>query len=428
MRILVVHNLYRSASPSGENRVVDQEATALEADGHQVERFERRSDDIEQWSALDRVLLPLKVVRNGETRRDLTATIHRYRPDVVHVHNTFPVLSPSVLQACHEARVPTVATIHNFRLLCASTTSLFREGKACHDCLDRLLPLPALAHRCYRGSYAATLPLAAGIVVNRRTWRTLVSAFVFVSESQRRLFTSLQLPPARTFVKANLVPPIPTPTVVGKRRNMVAYVGRLDDAKGIPLLMKAWEQFRPEPTGDGLRLVIAGDGPLADVVRAWAGGRTDVDAVGLLSASDCGALLSTARAALIPSQCEETFGLVAVEAMSAGVAPVAAEVGAFPQLISDGTDGVLFNSGDPGALADVLHDIDLHPERFVHYGEHARHTYLERFEPAKNLRQLLTIYQFAMKSPVWAGRTDQPRPSSSTTADATSQAVERPTA
>ena len=142
MRVLVVHNRYRSAAPSGENRVVDQESGALRSRGHAVELFECRSDDIEAWSPLRKASLPARVVRNPQARQALAARLRVFEPDVVHVHNTFPLLSPSVLYACRDAGVPVVATLHNYKLLCASG-DFYRAGAVCHDCAGgSTLPLP----------------------------------------------------------------------------------------------------------------------------------------------------------------------------------------------------------------------------------------------------------------------------------------------
>src|ERR1700677_533561 len=127
MKILLVHNRYRSGAPSGENRVVDQESEALTALGHEVTRFGRSSDEIAQWPAAKKALLPGRTIWSRETHRELTAVLRRQRPDVVHVHNTFPLLSAAVLYACRDARVPVVATIHNYRLGCANGT-FFRGG------------------------------------------------------------------------------------------------------------------------------------------------------------------------------------------------------------------------------------------------------------------------------------------------------------
>jgi glycosyltransferase involved in cell wall biosynthesis len=395
MRVLLVHNQYRSGTPSGENRVVDQEGEALAQTGHEVKRFGRNSDEIEHWSAMKKASLPARVVWSPETRRDLTATLAGYKPDIVHVHNTFPLLSASVLYACRDAAVPVVATLHNYRLVCASG-DLLRNGTVCHDCLHRL-PVPGILYGCYRGSRTATAPLVVAIGAHRKAWRSLVSAYVFISAAQRDLHGGLGLPPDRVFVRHNMIPyrnvqPVP-------RERTVVYIGRLDEVKGLRLLMAAWDRYRSMPGDPGLRLIIAGAGSLEREVAAWASTRPSVEMVGHVPASLCFELMSRARAVLVPSVWEEPFGLVVVEAMAAGTPPIAAEHGSLVELITPGVDGVLFRPGDSAALALAVADVEAHPERYEIYGKQARETYEQRFNPEHSLKHLLEIYSFAIANP-----------------------------
>jgi glycosyltransferase involved in cell wall biosynthesis/SAM-dependent methyltransferase len=398
MRVLVAHNRYRSTSPGGEDRVVDQERAALVARDHTVEQFERFNDDIEQWSVVRRAAVPAQVVWSRSSHRAISRAIREFRPDVVHVHNTFPLLSPSVLYACRAARVPVVATLHNYRLTCA-TGDLYRDGRPCHDCVGRRVPTAALRHGCYHGSTIKTAPIAIASAAHLHAWRTLPAAYLFISSRQREILEPLRLPRERVFVKPNLVPADVVPATRGERRHIVVYAGRLAATKGVPLLMEAWD--RHEAAGGGsLRLVIAGAGPLEREVRAWAAERTSVEVRGMLSRADCAALVAGARAAIVPSAWEEAFGLVAVEAMACGVAPVAAAHGSFPELIEDGRDGVLFKPGDAGALASVLRDIETDPQRYDAYGRAARERYEKHFDPEANVDLLLDAYRFAIANPV----------------------------
>ena len=400
MRVVLVHNRYRSAAPSGENRVVDQEAVALANLGHQVTRFERCSDEIERWPRAKRASLPARVVWSRDAHRGLGAVLRERRPDVVHVHNTFPLLSPAVLYACRDAAVPIVATIHNYKLACASG-DFFRNGSVCHDCADGL-PVPAVRHGCYRGSRAATAPVALAMSAHRRAWLSLVSAYVLISAAQRDLLAGLSLASDRVFVRHNLIPRRNAPAVA--REPSVVYAGRLDEAKGLRLLMAGWDCYRAAAGDTGLRLVIAGAGPLEREVTAWASTRPCVEVVGQLGSEQCSELISRARAVLLPSAWEETFGLVAIEAMALGVPPVASGHGSFPELITPEVDGVLFRPGDPAALARAVADVQAYPERFENYGEQARKTYEQRFDPQRSAEQLLEIYRFAITHPVSSGR------------------------
>ncbi|MFZ0666797.1 MAG: glycosyltransferase [Acidimicrobiales bacterium] len=392
MRILVVHNRYRSASPSGENRVVDQETAALEGAGHEVRHFERSSDDIDSLSLARRALVPGQVLWSQSASREISRILGDFRPDVVHVHNLFPMISPSVLRACRRHLVPAVATFHNYRPMCASG-DFFRNGSVCHDCVGRL-PVPAVVHGCYRDSVTATLPLAAGITAHKQIWQTHLSAYMFISDAQRQLYASLDLPSERCFVKYNLVYPMegtahPEPIVV--------YIGRLTELKGLQFLMDAWDRFPAK----NLKLVIAGSGPMEDEVQRWAASRDAVEFAGFLSRDQCAGLLKRARAVVVPSIWEEPFGLVVAEAMSASVPPIAPGHGAFPELISDGVDGVIYPSGDRDALARLFGEIEREPARFSELGQKARLTYEQRFHPDCNVKQLESVYRYACEHPVW---------------------------
>jgi glycosyltransferase involved in cell wall biosynthesis len=243
----------------------------------------------------------------------------------------------------------------------------------------------------------ATAPVALAIGAHRRAWRSLVSAYVFISAAQRDLLAGLGLPPDRIFVRHNLIPRRSAPAVA--REPSVVYAGRLDETKGLRLLMAGWDCYRAAAGDTGLRLVIAGSGPLEREVADWAAARPSVQMVGQLGSEQCSELISRARAVVLPSAWEETFGLVAVEAMALGVPPIASGHGSFPELITPEVDGVLFRPGDPDALAQAVADAQAHPERFGNYGEQARKTYEQRFDPQDSAERLLEIYRYAIAHP-----------------------------
>ena len=240
MRVMLVHNRYRSVAPSGETAVVEREGKALADLGHEVIWFERSSDEIEHWSKAKKATLPARMIWSQEAHRDMAAALREHRPDVVHVHNTFPLLSPSILYASRDARVPVVASIHNKRLMCANG-AFFRNGTVCHDCADGSA-LQGVVHGCYRGSRAASASVVLATSVHRRSWRSLVSAYVFASASQRDLLTGLDLPADRVFVKSHVIPRKEMRSVV--RGPNVMYAGRLEEAKGVRVLMAGWDSYR----------------------------------------------------------------------------------------------------------------------------------------------------------------------------------------
>ncbi|WIX87361.1 glycosyltransferase family 4 protein [Amycolatopsis sp. DG1A-15b] len=389
MKVLVVHNRYRSEQPSGENNVVDAEVTLLDEGGHQVSLFERRSDDIAAMPLPRKAAVPLMVPWNPAVRKELAARLRASRPDVVHIHNTFPLLSPSVVAACADAGVPAVATLHNYTMVCPPGT-LHRDGRICTECVGGS-PLPAVKHGCYRGSSAATLPMAASMVANRRRWWTGVSRFFCISAAQRDLLVSAGMPGERMAVKHNFVTdPGVRRTGAGKH---VLFLGRVTEEKGVGLLMRAWERL---DGALGVPLVIAGTGPMQDEVAAWAAARPDVSYVGLQNKAECRALTADAIAVVAPSTWLEAFGLVVVEAMAAGVPTVAAAHGAFPELVDDGVTGLLHVPDDEASLADRLRAVA--GDRNGDMGDAARVRYEKDFTPAVGLDRLIAGYEAAIKA------------------------------
>ncbi|MFE6066881.1 glycosyltransferase family 4 protein [Streptomyces sp. NPDC056525] len=392
MHVLVVHNRYSSTQPSGENRVVDEEVGLLRAAGHRVDLFERRSDDIAARSLLGKVAVPLLVPWNPSARAELTARLRADRPDVVHVHNVFPLLSPSVLAACADAGVPVVATLHNYTQVCPPGT-LHRDGRQCTECVGPALPLPAVRHGCYRNSRLATVPLAVSLSVNRRRWWSGVERFFCISAAQRDVLVRSGMPAERLAVKHNFVPD--PGTVRTRPGEQLLFLGRLAEAKGIRLLMAAWDEIAAGG-GVGVPLVIAGAGPLEPEVTAWAAGRDDVRYTGLWNPAECRRALARSVAVVAPSLAMETFGLVVAEAMAAGVPAVAAAHGAFVELVEDGVTGLLHAPGDPSSLADRLRRITAEPDRNREMGEAARRRYEKGFSPSVGLERLLEEYRTAI--------------------------------
>lgn len=391
MDVLVVHNRYASAQPSGENKVVDQEVALLRSAGHRVEVFERRSDDIAARSLPSKAALPLLVPWNPAVRRELAARLRAGRPDVVHIHNVFPLLSPAVLAACADAGVPAVATLHNYTQICPPGT-LQRDGRPCTECVGAT-PLPAVRHGCYRGSRLATVPLAVSLSANRRRWWTGVERFLCISAAQRDVLVRSGMPAERLAVKHNFVPE-PGVRRTGAGEHLL-YLGRLAEAKGVRLLMAAWDELAAAG-GVGVPLVIAGTGPLEDEVTAWAAGRDDVRYAGLYDTDRCRRAIAGAVAVVAPSTWLEAFGLVAVEAMAAGVPVVAAGHGAFTELVEDGGTGLLHRPGDAASLASRIRRITAEEDRNREMGRAARRRYERGFSPAVGLERLLEEYRTAI--------------------------------
>jgi glycosyltransferase involved in cell wall biosynthesis len=391
VRVLVVHNRYRSEQPSGENAVVDSERALLEAAGCSVELVEVASDDIAAWPAARRATVPFRVVWSRAGARLTSDAVTRFRPDVVHFHNTFPLLSPAALRAAHRAGAAVVQTLHNFRPLCPAATFV-RDGKVCESCLGRI-PLPAVVHGCYRGSRLASVPPAAASALHGAlgTWTRSVELFLAPTEFTRGKYVQAGWPADRIVVKPNTVA---DPGVhAGGARSGFVFLGRLTPEKGIDVLLRAWRLAFPD--GDQV-LHVVGAGPEEAAVRAAAADTGGVVVHGPLEPGAASALVRDARALVVPSRWYEVFPRVVVEAYALGTPVVASRIGSLAEIVVDGVTGRHAEAGDAGALAEALSQLASGrvAERL---GHGARAAYECSYHPDVATAQLLRHYDEALR-------------------------------
>lgn len=392
MKVLLAHNYYGSAAPSGENIVFELEKALLERQGHEVASFTRHSDEVRAMGVAGMVRAGLSTPWNARTVREVLHVLAEDRPDVVHVHNTFPLISPAIFFAVGE-RAARVLTLHNYRLFCAAAIPM-RDGRPCTDCLDRRSALPALRHACYRGNRLATLPLAAGVALHRAlgTWDRHVDAFIVLSEFQRDLMVRAGLPASRVWVKPNFYPGMPNVIPWSERPDRVVFAGRLSEEKGVAHLLDAWIAWgRSAP-----ELRILGDGPLRRSLetKARASGCARVAFLGQVASAVAETEISRARLLVLPSVWFETFGMVLREAFAFGTPAAVSDIGPLPSVVEQGLTGIVFAPGDPAALLKAVREVWGSPA-LERMGAAARTRFESRYSEDANYRQLMSIYQHA---------------------------------
>jgi glycosyltransferase involved in cell wall biosynthesis len=392
VKVLLVHNYYGSSAPSGENQVFELERDLLVRHGHDVRVFVRYSDEIRRRSVIGVVQGAAATPWNPWMAKAIRRVVEEFRPDIVHAHNTFPLISPAIFPAI-DGRVARVLTLHNYRLFCSAALAT-RDGRPCIECLERRSVLPALRYGCYRGSRMATLPLAINVGLARvlSLWEQHVEAFVALTPFQKSLVVSAGLPAERVHVKANFYPGNPSVVPWADRCNRVVYAGRLSQEKGVANLVDAWAAWGAEAPP----LRIIGDGPLRRELEHRASTSGRISFVGQLPAIEAQAEIANARLVVLPSLWFEGFPLVLREAFAFGTPVAVSDLGPLPALVDEGRAGFVFRSGDAHALLRAVRRAWSDPAALERQAAAARRVFEQRYAEETNYPELMRIYGSAM--------------------------------
>ena len=420
MRILLIHNYYGSSAPSGENKVFEAEKAMMENHGHEVGVYTRHSDEIRNGNVIARLWGKIKgamcTVGNPFAARAVAKKCREFKPDIVHFHNTFPLISPLAVRAASKY-ASVVMTLHNYRTACAAGVPT-RAGKVCSLCLDKKCVWDGIKHQCYRGSLFATLPLAINIALYRKKLPRWVSRFIVLSEFQKRKMVEYGWPEEKIEVKGNFVfrqdsqdlqdlnthNHVNLVNPVQEKKDQIVYVGRLSKEKGVETLIKAFrllcddgfgcikrdETSNPLRPLRALRLKIVGDGvdrvKLAELAKGL-----NVEFVGLKPVEEVRRLMSESKVTILPSEWWETFGLTVVESMLEGTPVVVSNLGALPEIVQDGRFGEVFEAGNIEDCAAAIRRLLTRPD----YNElcvAVRREAETKYSEEANYNRLMDIY------------------------------------
>lgn len=384
MRILIAHNRYKQ--PGGEDGVVATESGLLTSHGHTVARLDVDNDHIQ--GTLSRITASFGSIYSAHSKQLMRDAIERAKPDVVHVHNFFPTLSPSVFLACAEAGVPVVHTLHNFRILCAGGT-LFRDGVVCEECISRRSFFPGVHHACYRSSHLGSAVAGFGMAVHDRigTWSDKIAAFISLTTFAADKLGSFRIPREKIFVKPNSAEDRGMGSGDG---DYALFAGRLAPEKGIQTLIDA------DAAGSlCMDIVILGDGPMRDQLQRAAerpGSRLIYK--GFMAHDQILGFMRRARVLIMPSIGHEGgLPLVVIEGFSLGLPVIGANLGSVAETVRPGETGLLYPPGDHHTLASALAWFNQNPAAVRQMREGARAYYLATHTPERNYRRLIEIYE-----------------------------------
>ncbi|NJK53404.1 MAG: glycosyltransferase family 4 protein [Leptolyngbyaceae cyanobacterium SU_3_3] len=389
MRILQLHNRYQIVG--GEEGVVQAEQALLRDRGHDVALLEVSNDEI--VGVWNQAIAAASAVYSQSSKAKVTAAIEQFQPDIVHVHNFFPLLSPSVYDACRSKNIPVVQTLHNYRLGCPRAM-FFRDNQICEDCLGKTIPLAGIVHGCYRGSRPQSAVVTAMVSWHRLrgTWQERVNAYITLTQFQKEKLSQAGLPTHKIYVKPNFVfAPEPAANFAPAIDDYALFVGRLAEEKGVAVLIAAYVQ-----NGLTLPLKIVGEGPLRDSleqqVRA-AGLEQTISFLGRQEKAVVLELMQQAKFLVFPSIWYEGFPLTIAEAFACALPVIVPQLGSMAEIVEDRVTGLHFAPRDATDLASKIVWAHQHPETIAALGRQARLTYEAKYTPAANFDQLMGIYK-----------------------------------
>ncbi len=380
MKVLAVHNRYQHRG--GEDVVFDQEVALLREHGHKVVLFETSNGRLKD---IGKVRAFCKTLWSREAYRDVLKVIREIKPDIMHVHNTFPLLSPSIYYAASRAGVPVVQTLHNYRLLCPNAL-FFRDGKACDLCLRTRSLWPGVRYKCYRGSRSATLAVAAMLVLHRLlgTWHRKVARYLVLTAFARDTFLKGGLPANRLHVRPNFTSDPGEPTDHPRQGGL--FVGMLHSWKGCDVLLAAWKICK-----EAGELKIIGDGPLKGYLEEMGDAR--VHFLGAMDSANVVWKMQRACFLVFPSVLYENMPRTLLEAMACGTPVIASRIGSIPEIVKHQETGLLFETGSAADLAAQIAWAVSNPAAMAEMGKNARKEYVLKYAPQAAYCSLLAIYK-----------------------------------
>jgi len=382
MKILVGHNYYQQAG--GEDAVFRSQVAMLKSFGHEVCLYERHNDEIKP-DIFSKISHAATLRWSQSSYDQMRSLLRSFKPDIVHFHNTFYVMTPAVFYACKDEGVPVVVSLHNFRLMCINGL-FFRDGKSCEDCLQGP-SIPGIIHRCYRGSMLFSA-LAADMTDyhwRRKTWENVVDRFIVATEFSKSKYVQAGISSEKIMVLPHFVEE-PSHHASSKEEYAL-YAGRLSQEKGVDLLLKAWEQIKDIP------LYIVGGGPkqkeMEDFIKIK--GLANVKMLGFLESAEYTKILAQAKFLVVPSVCYENFPRVVVEAYACGVPVLANRLGTMEEIVEEGMTGMLFSGAQD--LAAKAREIVKDKNKYAQLSANTRQAYEKKYTSQRHYEQLIGIYE-----------------------------------
>lgn len=390
MKILAIHNYHRKGSASGDDQVYKSETALLEQHGNTVVRYTVSNDEFDSAGAIGKIKSTFGMMWSFKNYNAVQELIKKEKPDIIHIHTFFPLLSPSILYAAKRCGVPVVATLHDTRFVCPCSTSL-RGTQLCNECGDGHY-LRMCKYGCFKNSRLQSLIVACIFKYHRirKSFYKQIDKYICLNENQIKLLTDIWFDKSKIVKKYNFVPDaeanLRAVKVDGLPERYAVFYGRIGEEKGIRVLMKIWEQLPDVP------LVVMGGGPLEDEFKTWADGKDNVYFLGYTQHDRCLSIVKGGEFVVFPSIWYEGCSMVEIETESLGKALIATDLGFSVEAIENSVNGYKVPLGDTDRFIKTIKELWREPDKCKAMGERARADYEAKYLPEDNYKQLMVVY------------------------------------
>lgn len=391
MKILAIHNYHRKGSASGDDQVFKSETTLLEEHGNQVVRYTVCNDEFDNAGVIGKVKLAFGMLWSFKNYHNIQRLIDKEKPDIVHIHTFFPLLSPSVLYAAKRKKCKVVATLHDTRFICPCSTSL-RRNTLCNECGDGHY-FRMCKYKCFKGSGIQSFIVACVFKYHRirKTFYKQIDHYICLNDNQIKLLENIGFDGKKITKKYNFVPDAQAGVKAikpdGVPARYIVFYGRIGEEKGIRLLMKIWEQLPDVP------LVVMGAGPLEKEFSDWADQHDNVYFLGYTQHERCMSIVKGSEFVVFPSIWYEGCSMVEIETESMGRGLIATDLGFSSEAIENGVNGYKVRLNDVNGFVRAIKKLWANPEQCNSIGECARQDYQKKYLPQTNYQELMQIYK-----------------------------------
>ena len=395
MKILAIHNFHRKGSASGDDQVFKSETALLESHGNRVIKYTVSNDEFDNAGLIGKLSATFGMLWSFKNYNAVKRIIAAEKPDLVHIHTFFPLLSPSILYAAKRSGTKVVATLHDTRFVCPCSTSL-RGTELCNECGDGKY-FRMCKYRCFKNSKLQSF-IVAGIFSYhrfRKSFYRQIDKYICLNENQINLLTNIGFDKNKITKKYNFVPDaeanLKAMKIDGLPKRYVVFYGRIGEEKGIRILMQIWNKLQDIP------LVVMGAGPLEQEFKSWADQHKNVYFLGYTQHDKCLSIVKGGEFVVFPSIWYEGCSMVEIETESLGKGLVATDLGFSTEAIEDGVNGFKVRLGDVEEFRKCILNLWKNPEQSIQIGNNARQDYEKKYRPEDNYEQLMAIYKQTME-------------------------------